>query len=110
MHEISLQPEGQNYITEDELINWYCELFEDELENEEQMLEKMREIKMVIKRMTTKDHVLQVFEEAENQGDNKLKKHPNYDIDGGHTGKRKAPVVGGHMEEDAPELKKQKRQ
>ncbi|CAD7928102.1 unnamed protein product [Amoebophrya sp. A25] len=91
--------DGVPGITEDDLIGWYCEKLEDEIENESQLLEKEKETRMIIRRAIHKDHVIIIVEEDPDKQESKnlLKKHPNYVM---YTGGIAGNITQTHLEKE----------
>ncbi|CAD7927666.1 unnamed protein product [Amoebophrya sp. A120] len=74
-----VEVENEDGIEEEDLIGWYLEQLEDEIENESQLAERENQTRMIIRRMINKERVILIAEEnPEDPRRHKLKKHPNF--------------------------------
>eukprot|EP00927_Polykrikos_kofoidii_P071582 TRINITY_DN6783_c0_g1_i1.p1 TRINITY_DN6783_c0_g1~~TRINITY_DN6783_c0_g1_i1.p1 ORF type:complete len:841 (+),score=146.80 TRINITY_DN6783_c0_g1_i1:59-2581(+) len=81
-------------VTEEDLIAWYMEQVEEEIESEAQLLEQQHKVQLIINRMIDKDRVIVPLRQSEDplhpEG-RVLVKHPNYVIGELMSGSRHAP-------------------
>jgi len=79
------QEEEGNIITEEDLIGWYMEQKEQDIQTEAQLLEQQALVQQVINRLVDKDRVLIVFRDSDdpvNHPEHRaLVKHPNFPVD-----------------------------
>merc|ERR1719166_561776 len=70
-------------VKEEDLIAWYMETVEEDIQNEAQLVEQQHLVQSIINRMITKDRVILVVRESDNalrpEG-RVLVKHPNYPV------------------------------
>jgi len=70
-------------VKEEDLIAWYMEQVEEDIENEAQMVEQQHLVQLIINRMIDKDRVILVYrlsEDALRPEGRVLVKHPNYPV------------------------------
>jgi len=83
---LARQEEAGEEVKESDLMSWYLELIEDQIQNEAQLMEQQHRLQMVINRMIDKDRVILVARQADDplrpEG-RVLVKHPNYKVDDG---------------------------
>jgi len=78
------QEEDGNLITEEDLIGWYMEQKEADIDTEAQLFEQQTLVQYVINRLVEKDRVLLVWKTSEDPRHPEqrvLVKHPNFPID-----------------------------
>jgi len=76
------EEDGNDRVTEEDLIEWYMNQKEDEFETEAQLLEEQGLLQLVINRMVDKDRVLLVSRPSDDHNHPErriLVKHPNWD-------------------------------
>lgn len=82
---LAQQEEEGNMITEEDLIGWYMEQREQDIQTEAQLYEQQTLVQHVINRLVDKDRVLIVFKPSDdpiNHPEHRvLVKHPNFPID-----------------------------
>merc|ERR1740129_1362753 len=75
--------EAHEEVKEEDLIAWYMETVEEDIQNEAQLVEQQHLVQMIINRMINKDRVILVYRESDNalrpEG-RVLVKHPNYPV------------------------------
>lgn len=75
--------EAHEEVKEEDLIAWYMETVEEDIQNEAQLVEQQHLVQSIINRMITKDRVILVVRESDNvlrpEG-RVLLKHPNYPV------------------------------
>lgn len=75
--------EGGYEIKEEDLIAWYMETVEEDIQNEAQLVEHQHLVQLIINRMIDKDRVILVYRASDNalrpEG-RVLVKHPNYPV------------------------------
>merc|ERR1712187_290197 len=77
------EKEGRE-VTEEDLINWYMEQIEDDLQTEAEMYEQHYKVTHIIKRMIDKDRVILVYRQSDDSDHperRQLTKHPNVNVD-----------------------------
>ena len=77
-HETEADSTAIQGLIKSELVNWYLEQIEPEIENESQYNEKKRKVRVVIDRLVHKDMVLIELKKNDDDGDPVLVVHPNY--------------------------------
>merc|ERR1712003_96461 len=86
------QEEEGKMITEEDLIGWYMEQREAEIETEAQLFEQQNLVQNVINRLVDKDRVLIVMRASDdpiNHPEHRiLVKHPNFPVDEAISGRR----------------------
>lgn len=82
---LARQEEDGNMVTEEDLISWYMEQKEQDIETEAQLFEQQTLVQQVINRLVDKDRVLLVYKQSEDPIKNPelrmLVKHPNFSVD-----------------------------
>eukprot|EP00420_Gonyaulax_spinifera_P039704 CAMPEP_0197877328 /NCGR_PEP_ID=MMETSP1439-20131203/6044_1 /TAXON_ID=66791 /ORGANISM="Gonyaulax spinifera, Strain CCMP409" /LENGTH=830 /DNA_ID=CAMNT_0043496667 /DNA_START=71 /DNA_END=2563 /DNA_ORIENTATION=+ len=89
---LARQEEAGEEVKEEDLIAWYMEQVEDEIQTEAQLFEQQHKVQLIINRLVDKDRVIVVYRPSEDpmrpEG-RVLVKHPNFPvgevITGGHT-------------------------
>merc|ERR1711972_711382 len=80
---LAQQEEAGNEVKEEDLIAWYMEQVEDEIQTEAQLFEHQHLVQLIITRLIDKDRVIIVYRESEDplkpEG-RVLVKHPNYPV------------------------------
>merc|ERR1712127_161043 len=75
--------EAGEEVKEEDLIAWYMETVEENIQNEAQLVEQQHLLQLIINRMIDKDRVILVYRASENalrpEG-RVLVKHPNYPV------------------------------
>lgn len=80
-HHLQQKSADGDDVTEEELIAWYMEQVEEEIESEAQLLEQQHKVQLIINRMIEKDRVIVVYrlsDDALRPEGRVLVKHPNY--------------------------------
>merc|ERR1719189_3110038 len=76
--------EEHEEVKEEDLIAWYMETVEEDIQNEAQLVEQQHLVQVIIARMINKDRVIIVYRESDNalrpEG-RVLVKHPNYPVE-----------------------------
>lgn len=81
---LARQEEKGEEVKESDLISWYIELIEDQIQTEAQLMEQQHKLQLVINRMIDKDRVILIARPSEDpmRPENRvLVKHPNYKVD-----------------------------
>lgn len=78
------QEDDGNLVSEKDLISWYMEQKEEDLETEAQLFEQQALVQLVINRLVDKDRVLLVYRASEDPTNHPeqrvLVKHPNFPV------------------------------
>lgn len=90
------EQEGEE-VKEEDLIAWYMEQVEDQIQTEAQLFEQTNLVQLIINRLIAKDRVILVYRQSEDPQRPELRvlvKHPNFpvgDAIGGQPTRRAAP-------------------
>jgi len=86
------QQEGDGEeVKEEDLIAWYMEQVEDEIQTEVQLYEQTHLVQLIINRLIDRDHIIIVYRQSEDPQRPELRvlvKHPNFPVGDAITGQR----------------------
>merc|ERR1719337_458867 len=85
------EQEGQE-VKEEDLIAWYMEQVEEDIETEAQLYEQTNLVQLIINRLIDKDRVIIVYRQSEDAQKPELRvlvKHPNFPVGDAISGQRR---------------------
>jgi DNA replication licensing factor MCM6 len=88
---LARQEQDGEEVKEEDLIAWYMEQVEDEIQTEVQLYEQTHLVQLIINRLIDKDHIIIVYRQSEDPQRPELRvlvKHPNFPVGDAITGQR----------------------